>query len=597
MTRTRFILLSLLLLTSCLSGARAQQTTSPSREADEALRQKAFDLLASVAGQISILQSPENRARLSANIADSIWEHDEKLARALVVSVQEDINVGLRNQTGEDSEDRQRRMVFLQLRINTIERIAKRDPELALAFFRNTEPPPPEESGKDGARDYRVREEGGNDEGRDYAREYRLREERSFELRLAQQVADNNPEIALAIARRSLAKDFSYDLIQLLRQLNRKHSDQAQTLFTEIVERLSHADMQRDQSNFYFATTLARAFARSTTNTESLAQLAKVFINAAEANGCNQKLDDNDSRSYFCHEIGRALTLFDKVPTARNSLKQWQPEESDESMYSFWEDLNEVTQNGSIDDILALGTKRPELKETAYERAFVKAQIDGDPDRARKILAETPEGPTRRSMLEMLERQEKMLAKFQESLKDIDRALGEMKSMGEKVQFLLGAAGTISQTDRKESIKLLNRANSLVDTMRPGSEQLELQMILAIAYSVYNSDRGIVLVESLMPRLNELVNAAAKLDGYETHHLRDGEWNMSAEGPLGMLLTGLAQSASYFAWCDFDRAVSVAGQFERPELRLMAQVKLAQSILAGRPKGSPSIPFPIRMDY
>jgi len=94
-----------------------------------------------------------------------------------------------------------------------------------------------------------------------------------------------------------------------------------------------------------------------------------------------------------------------------------------------------------------------------------------------------------------------------------------------------------------------------------------------------------------------LVGAAAKLDGYETHHLRDGEWNMSAEGPLGMLFTGLAQSAPYFAWCDFDRAASVAGQFERPELRLMAQVKLAQGILAGRPKPPWNAPVQMRWDY
>jgi hypothetical protein len=52
----------------------------------------------------------------------------------------------------------------------------------------------------------------------------------------------------------------------------------------------------------------------------------------------------------------------------------------------------------------------------------------------------------------------------------------------------------------------------------------------------------------------------------------------------GALLTFLSQNAGYFAWCDFDRAVSLAAQFERPEIRLMAQLKLAQAILAGPPK-------------
>jgi hypothetical protein len=91
-------------------------------------------------------------------------------------------------------------------------------------------------------------------------------------------------------------------------------------------------------------------------------------------------------------------------------------------------------------------------------------------------------------------------------------------------------------------------------------------------------------MESLLPKLNELVDVSVKLDGYETSYLRDGEWNMSANGATGEILTLLSQQAGSFAWCDFDRAVSLASQFERPEIRLMAHLKLAQSILAGPPQ-------------
>ena len=87
-----------------------------------------------------------------------------------------------------------------------------------------------------------------------------------------------------------------------------------------------------------------------------------------------------------------------------------------------------------------------------------------------------------------------------------------------------------------------------------------------------------------MPKLNELIAAAAKLDGYDTRYLTDGEWNMTGEGELGRILTFLAQNAAYFAWRDFDRAVNLAAQFDKQEIRIMAQLKLAQGILAGPPK-------------
>ena len=95
----------------------------------------------------------------------------------------------------------------------------------------------------------------------------------------------------------------------------------------------------------------------------------------------------------------------------------------------------------------------------------------------------------------------------------------------------------------------------------------------------------------MMPKLNELVGAAAKLDGYDSHNLRDGEWNMSSQGSVGALLTRMSQNAAAFAWCDFDRAVSLAAQFERPEIRMMAQLKLGQAILAGPPKRAAVLRF------
>jgi hypothetical protein len=48
---------------------------------------------------------------------------------------------------------------------------------------------------------------------------------------------------------------------------------------------------------------------------------------------------------------------------------------------------------------------------------------------------------------------------------------------------------------------------------------------------------------------------------------------MTAEGGVGSLLTGLAQNAVYFAFCDFDRALAMTSQFERREIRMMAQLK------------------------
>ena len=72
------------------------------------------------------------------------------------------------------------------------------------------------------------------------------------------------------------------------------------------------------------------------------------------------------------------------------------------------------------------------------------------------------------------------------------------------------------------------------------------------------------------------------------------EWTMTSAGSIGGLLTDLAQNAGYFAGSDFDCSVALANQFERPELRLMAQLKIAQGILASAGNSGLDLVPPLR---
>src|SRR5688572_16308351 len=104
----------------------AQQTTPKDDNAE--VREKAFKLLESLAGQLGSLQSTENRARIGSNIAGSLWPRDEERARALFALVAEDIKLGLQPPPKEnDSESEHTFDVFLKLRDDTAERIAQRD--------------------------------------------------------------------------------------------------------------------------------------------------------------------------------------------------------------------------------------------------------------------------------------------------------------------------------------------------------------------------------------------------------------------------------------------------------------------------------------
>jgi len=246
-----------------------------------------------------------------------------------------------------------------------------------------------------------------------------------------------------------------------------------------------------------------------------------------------------------------------------------------------------VAEDGTVEDILALTTKYPQNAGQVYWRAVLKAMTSGDLERARKLADGYAGDPAiKQELLGLFKGLDEQIAKAIVDIKDIQTKLDATPQVDMKIALLLRSASAVAPTDHKAAEKLRDQASGLIETMKPGKDQIEFQLGVAIIYCSENDPRGVAQMASIVPRLNELIAAAAKLAGYENNHLRDGEWNMSSEGTLGQVLTGLAQNAGYFAWCDFDRAVSIGGEFERPEIRLMAQVKLAQGILTGRPKGA-----------
>jgi len=206
-------------------------------------------------------------------------------------------------------------------------------------------------------------------------------------------------------------------------------------------------------------------------------------------------------------------------------------------------------------------------------------------ERAKKIANEHIADPEdRQRLLVNIDAIDGEASVSDEQLEAIQTELNQTKLVEDRISVLANVVSLVGEKNRATVLKMLDQAAEMLAAEKPAKNRLPTELGLALLYCVEKNDRGLAMMESLLPRLNELIEAAAKLDGFDVHYLRDGEWNMSADGNLGELLTYLAQNAAYFAWCDFDRAVKVAAQFERPEIRMMAQVKLAQSILAGPPK-------------
>ena len=566
MTRTLFTLVVILAALLCPAHAQDTPTTDKPQTKDAALREKAFDLLESAAGQLNTLQSPENRARLGANIADSLWDHDEKRARALFALAQEDIKAGLHREVGDDPNELHTLRVFMKLRVDTVERIAKYDAELALAFLSATEPT----SNKELMQELN-------------------KKERGLEMRLASKMANNNPDLAVKLARQSLDQGLSKDLIVLLKRVDKKDKAQALVLYKDIIKKLRDADLEDDWNLRNFAARLTYSFKPS--DNSAFRELIGVLITKALAHGCSQNLTE-DHRTQFCSWVASILPQLEKLDPRAVQLKRWIPDDrvvnlSPDAVH----ELEDLLEQGNLNNLLAFAARHPDIADDVYWHAVRTAILAFDFEVARKLVTDHIADPARKEvLLDEIKRKQEWLSFDDKKLVELQSQLNEIRTTPERVRFLLEHAKQFSGTNRNAVLKVLKQASEMADTMKPGNERTDVQLKVALQYCLEKNELGFVIMESLLPKLNELVDAAVKLDGYETGYVRDGEWNMSANGNVGQLLTTLSQNAGNFAWCDFDRAVSLAAQFDRSEIRLMAQVKLAQAILAGPPK-------PGRMKY
>lgn len=550
------------------ASIKAQQTEANDTTEATAneMREKAFDLLESLASQLSLLQSPENRARLGANIADSLWTHDEQRARLLFRTVSDDIRLGLQYRDFDDPRDQQTQLVFLKLRLDTVERIAKRDPELAMEFLKATEPvfikPPPRQF---------------------------LEQAQRFELHLANQLAASNPELTLKLARQALDKGFSQDLLQVLRDFLYKDRQRGSELYREVITKLRSTNLSTDWIGVDFAASLATYPQPPDVDPQLFRDLMNVLINSTQASACGRG-NSRFENSYLCNRfeyLVRQMEQVDRNPAGRVNQRQSYGYSGYGPNREVIAELDTVIAERNIDKVLALINKFPQAEQLIYSRAFALAEELDDIDRAKKLASEFKGDPqTRQQMLMRLKRRADLAAFGESQFAETQRKLQQLESPWQRIDYLLELAASLYPYNRTAALKLLGQANSMTETSKPGYKQLEAFITLAGVYSILKSERGLAIMESLMPRLNELVDAAAKLDGVETNYLRDGEWNMSGEGRLGSMLTRLARYAPLFAWSDFDRAVRLASQFERTEIRMMAQVKLAQGLISGPPPTS-----------
>jgi hypothetical protein len=586
----------ILAFTLSANAVVAQQATAqtPATKTDEAtaealeLESKALVLLDEIIGETPSLKLVENRIRLQATAAEILWPRNQERAREIFNSAANDLAAVMTAIETDDPQYYNHINAASQVRRRMLNTIAQYDPKLALEFLRSTRtPPPPVQPGTN----YRQPDQ-----------------ELTLEAQLAQQIAARDPQQALRIAEEILNRGLSSNLMPLLDQLRTRDPEGATRLVGGIVKKLRSANFATD----YEATSIAnqllvstRASENSNPNTQTTGGATTIAANLP--NSRRLQLDEATRRELTSLLVNAAVNTSNNPGRAGNmggllsTVQQLMPEVE---RYAPAQAANvrrrvegfggrsergnrrgefrQLMETGTSESIVEAATKAaPEMRQQLYRTAAWKAFNDGNVERARQIVNTHLEGTRQREqLLREFDQQLFWRAAAEGNVEGAQALLARAKSTDERVGMLIQLARAVAvKGDQKSAVNFLEEAWTLIGGRARGQLQFTMQLQLAQVYAPFAPTRAFEIVEASITHLNELVAAAAVLEGFGQEAFAQEELKAQDGYLWNALATQSGETLAALARVNFDQARSAADRFQRPELRLQARLAVVRGIL------------------
>ena len=582
------LLLGLLLLLPLSASPLAQVSDKEKQEKEaerkQQIERKTYVLVEEIAGAAPGLKLPENRSYILAAAADLLWEHNEPHARNLFWDALNTLNLmnsGSQVTKGAKPSEKERQQNFTQyfalfrLRQELLQRVARHEPQLALDMLRSSRQAPLEPVAwmRDG---------------------FVPPDDRSLEQQIATEAAARDPQKALQLARESLAKGFSYQLIPLLLRLNQKNAEMGTKFGGEVISKLRGRNLATDLQGSSIAVSLltfsriptgptltkpSAAVQTLTLAEEQRRELVELITNAALTESGNANL------LYALSGILPEIKEFapERVALVQKKLAAFNQTLTKEQRIS--DEYNSLTRNGTPEELLKLAdTVSDNDRGWMQQQAVVMAAMKGRADSFREFInTEISDESRRKSLLDALDTEQINIALEKSDTEELQKLLPKIRHKEERARVMSELAITLEKKGKHdEALTLLNEAQTLIKTGFENDTQTYALLALVGAYALVEPAKAFGIIERTVDRANDEMAKLVLLDKFiSTGIIKKGELSMqhSAMIPIDFAVFKYGKSVAALANADFDRTRAAADRFERIELRLMARLLLAQALL------------------
>jgi hypothetical protein len=621
----RFLLPTSLILASAMRAwaqdatsqpVTAQSTPDPQQQQDEKLKleNKAAVLLDQLVTEAQGLKLPENRIRVQIAAADMLWDRNPARARGLLVDAAAILGQMMLD---ADRTDRSEMQSMNQMRQELVLTAGRHEAELGYQLLRSTQAQTPATNA------------GNSRRGAGFDPQSNL------EQSLLAVIATSDPKVAYQKAAESLDKgEYPTALSQVLAQLQAKDQEAFKKLTDKTLSRLNSDNIIATREASTLAMSLlapgprvAVAATTSDTNTAAArtptpqvlsesayhdlmdsavtAALSVTSITGAGNNNfrgggggrfrgaqTNQtsppdeaQVRQNNARMVL-FSLQAMLTQIDQyLPERSAALRQKLTElgVTSNANANFGNQMRTAMQQGTSDSLAAAAsTAPPQMQSRLYQQAAQKAVDEGNTDRAVQLANDHLDESGRTSIMQAVDFKRMATTASPEKLNEIKAKLAALPSDSDRVKYLIDLSTATQKDNPKLALRFLDDARALVTKRATDYKDFEDQIKVADAYAQLDPKKSFELMESGIGQLNELLSAAAVLNGFEIDIYKEGELSLRADSDLVAMVARYGQELAALAKIDFDHARAAADRFQLTEPRLNAKLSIVQTILGGQ---------------
>ncbi|HEU4834274.1 MAG TPA: hypothetical protein VFS90_07665 [Pyrinomonadaceae bacterium] len=583
--------IAILLVVSPTIRAQAPTDAQMEKEAAERLEleKKTLALLNEIASGAWGLKLPENRIFIMASAADLLWTFDEKRARNLYWEAVNSVNSlsVATSKTGETLSKSERAKIAhayfltLSLRQRILRQIARRDSQFALDMLRASRQTPPPQLELDKAF---------------------FADERRLEQEIAGEIAMRDPAEALQLARQSLGKGLTIELLNLLQQLQQRDSEKAVLFAGEILTKLQTANIATDLRASIIALHLIQTSRKPESRNESRfgrvkelglsddqrRQLVELVTDAALSTSANSNLlseitDVMPEIEQFFPE--RRAALERKLATFNETLTR---DQRNQNTY------NTLIRRGMQEDLIRVAASADDqTRASLYQQAALIAVARGQSDAFREFVGkEVSEKDERRKIFDFLDTEEISTAAGRKQLDHLRQLLPKIERKEERARAMAELAIMLKEKgEDTEAAALLDDAASLIKTNLTDERQTNALLSLLSAYAIVDPAKAFALAERTVDRANSQISMLMLVDRVvKSGAVKKSEIILDQAGimPLDYLVFRYGKGVAALAKADFNRTKALADRFDRNELRVLAQLLIVKGLLQPPPRAQAS---------